>query len=1493
MHSTRRPAPVLALEFEQGSAPRGRGFGIPACAQRASRGFRALAGALVVVAFAALAACGGGGGSSTPPPPTLTSIEIGPANPSAAAGTTEQFTATGIYSDSSKQNITSTVTWTSSSTNVATIGSAGTNAGLASALSVGSSTITASLSGVSGTTSLTVTAATLVSIQVTPASPSIAVGDTSQLTATGIYSDGSKHNVTTSVAWSSSSASIASISNTSGSNGLARGIAVGSATITAAQDGVSGTTSLTVTAATLVSIGVTPATPTIAKGTTVQLLATGVYSDGSMHDLTGSVSWSSSNSSVASVSTANGSGGLATGNAVGTAAITASFGSITGTANLTVTAATLVSIGVTSTSNSVAAGLTTQFTATGIYTDNSHQNITTAVNWASSDPSKATISNAIGYDGLATGVSPGTVTITASLNGISGTANLTVNPGTLLSIDVSAATASVATGLTDQFTATGHFTGGTTQNITDLVTWTSSDTARAVISNSAGSNGLATSTAAGTTTITAAYQGVSGSTTLTVTAATLLSLAVTPPTPSIALGTTVQFTATGTYSDTTTQNLTTLVTWGPTTGTTATVSNAAGSNGLATAVGTGTVSVTATYQGVTGSASLTVTPATLVSIGVTPANPTVAAGSTEQFNATGTYSDGSTQSLTTHVTWSSSNTGKAVISNSSNSNGLATTLAAGSVTISAAYEGVTGSTTLAITSATLASISVTGAASSVAAGLTDQFTATGNYSDGSTQNLTNSVSWSSSSPSTATINASGLASTLVQGSTTITATYQSLSGSATLTVNAATLVSIGVTPPTPSIAAGTTQLFAATGTYSDGTTATITTDVTWSSSDTSVAVISNAGGSNGLATSLVVGSTTITATYQGISGSATLTVTAAILVSISVTPASPTIALGTTLQFAATGNYSDGSTQPLTSVATWGPTSSSIATVSNANGSIGLASAGITTQGSVTVTATYAGITGSTNLTVTSASLQSVTVTAQYASVAAGTTDQFTATGNYSDGSSQNLTTSVTWSSPNAGIATISNTSPNNGFATTYAPGSVTITAVYPLVGGGSVAGTYVLTVTAATLSFIDVVPMVPTIAPNSIQQFQAIGVFTDDSTQDLTASATWSSSNAAAASISNANGSTGLATAFGASGSTTITASQGGQTGTATLTVGGAETGYLSVSGSGAIYQFTFSAGGALNYTAGGVTASSPVSVVVDPTSSYIYLGNALGGSSYVSSYAINPDGSLNSSSLGTYSIASIPVYLTIDPSDQWVYVLASSNGGTSPGGTGSIAEYTVGGGGALTANGSVAAGTDPVQIAVDPTDTFVYVATNDAGEGILGYSINPDGTLTSIGTVATITGQQIQGFAIDPTGRYLYATIAGSTGGVYEYTIGSGGALTYVGTASTGGATSIDVVVDPTGSYLYVYANANGGVITGYSIGVSGGLTLIGTVAAPDSPPHLTIDPTGEYLYAVNSNDATLGPTISEYSIGAGGALTALGASPAYYGAPGIVGDRLSFAF
>jgi hypothetical protein len=185
-----------------------------------------------------------------------------------------------------------------------------------------------------GSVALTgVPSATLVSIAVTPDTIEIDAGTEQQFTATGAYSDGTSKVITTEVTWTTSSPEVASISP----DGVATGLAAGTSTITATYGGTSGTAALTVTAttpATLVSIAVQPNPVTIVAGTDQQFTATAIYSDGTSEVITTGVTWTTSSPSVASVIRKK---GIAKGHTAGTTTITATYGTLSAGATVTVT----------------------------------------------------------------------------------------------------------------------------------------------------------------------------------------------------------------------------------------------------------------------------------------------------------------------------------------------------------------------------------------------------------------------------------------------------------------------------------------------------------------------------------------------------------------------------------------------------------------------------------------------------------------------------------------------------------------------------------------------------------------------------------------------------------------------------------------------------------------------------------------------------------------------------------------------------------------------------------------------------------------------------------------------------------------------------------------------------------------------------------------------------------------------------------------------------
>jgi hypothetical protein len=1001
---------------------------------------------------------------------TLTSIQLNPPTASVPVPVAQTFTATGIYSDGSKGTL-SDLAWSVSDTTVATVDSSG----LVTPLGRGSVTVTAtdaSVLGPSGvplsaTAALTVTAANLVSLTVTPATKQIPIGTSQNFVAMGTFSDGTKFPLDPSaVTWTTTNSAIATVASAGGTTGLAEGV-VG-VTATNAATGIAGRAILTVGDETLVSIAVTPPSVSMPKGLTEALTATGTYSDDSTFDLTGLATWSTSAGGVAKVSNATGSAGVATAEGVGTATLTATLSGVKGSATVTVTAALLTSVAVTPLTASLPNGTTLALTATGTYSDGSSKNITKSVTWTSASPTTVAVSNATGSIGVATALGVGTTIVVAMdpTTGFSAGATLTVTAAVLKSLAVTPASASVPLGETPKaYTATGTFTDSTTQNMTASVLWTSSTPSVATISNAPGSAGVAMTASVGTTSITA-LDPVSGigskAATLKVTAAVLTSIVVTPPTPTVPKGFSQAFAATGLYSDGSSQDITASVTWKVTSGS-ATISNAVGSNGVASTTKAGSNTVQASLGTIKGTATLTVTSATVSSIGVTPAAQSIALGTTLAYVATGVFTDGTKMNLTNLVTWSASN-GDATVSNAVGSQGVATATAVGTTTVSALYAptAVTGSTTLTVTPATLVSLAVSPAGATLPAGDTSTFTAVGTFTDRSTAAI--AVTWSTADATVLTVSnaggSAGVATAGLPGMTLVTATdpVSGLSASAAVTVTPAVLVSITISLPSSTMPLGTTQQLVATGTYSDHTQQTLTGSVTWSGSSGAISVSTSPAIPPGFVVALSVGSATVTATEpaSGISGSASVTVTPAVLVSIAVSPEVASVPAGLTQQFTATGTYTDGTTQGLTSAATWsvtGPT----ATISNAAGSSGLATALTVGTTGVAATDSATGIQGAATLTTTAAVLESIQVTPVAPSVASGLGIQLAATGTFSDGSSVDLTSTVTWSA--SGNVSVSNAPGLSGLATGGSAGSGVVTATDPSTG---IAASDTITVTPA-----------------------------------------------------------------------------------------------------------------------------------------------------------------------------------------------------------------------------------------------------------------------------------------------------------------------------------------------------------------------------------------------------------------------------------------------
>ena len=170
-----------------------------------------------------------------------------------------------------------------------------------------------------------------------------------------------------------------------------------------------------------------PSSATLAAGTTTQLAAVGIYTDGRTQDLTDQVSWAVSDTLVGQISNAPGNQGLLTALTKGAAAVSATLAGVTGSGALMVTDATLTSLLISPKSTTLLRGAEQQFVAIGKFSDGMTQDVTAAATWSSSTPAVATISNAVDSKGLATSLTVGPTIIVASLNGKVDSTTLTVN----------------------------------------------------------------------------------------------------------------------------------------------------------------------------------------------------------------------------------------------------------------------------------------------------------------------------------------------------------------------------------------------------------------------------------------------------------------------------------------------------------------------------------------------------------------------------------------------------------------------------------------------------------------------------------------------------------------------------------------------------------------------------------------------------------------------------------------------------------------------------------------------------------------------------------------------------------------------------------------------------------------------------------------------------------------------------------------------------------
>ncbi|WP_232775084.1 MULTISPECIES: Ig-like domain-containing protein [unclassified Shewanella] len=1033
-------------------------------------------------------------------------LVINPENIIMPQGTSVQYQAYLILENGASIDVTEQSVWQSSMSITAAID----NEAVLTAQELGTTQVSASLKfadiSLSDSTLATVVAPEITALTVSPAKVKYPVGTEGDYAAMAYYSDGSVVDVTRDAFWSVEDKQVVSLVAEGESGGHATALAPGVTEVYAEFQQVTAHGVAEVTSAVIESIEIFPIDFVTPVGIDVEYTARARFSDASVHDISLLGYWQSKESNVATIGMSGAKAGRAKALSPGVTDISIDYMGMNTRTSLTVTEAVVSGLQITPRDLQAPVGTQGQYQAIAYFTDGRSSDVTKQATWSSGNTGIISVITSGNKGGYATAYSVGKTGISASYAGLnvktadnfralnpsnpeafaSVTTSATVTDAVLMSLIISPTTAKIAAGNSQQYNLTGIFSDGSSKVLTTAASWQVDKTSVAQID----SHGLSLGLIAGDTKITASYLGIKATAELTVTDALIASLQVSPVKSSLALGYHQQQIATAFYSDGHSSDVTRLATWASDDSAVGEVVSSGIQAGYVSAKAVGDTLVRASFDGMTAYAELIVTDAILESVTLSPMIRTIAAGNTQQYQFIGIFSDGSNIDLTYVATWQSGTQDVATV----NRKGLARSYIKGMSQISASYSGFSSVAELSVTNASITGLQVTPANSTVPKGTSGQYKAEAFYTDGHTSDVTQLATWSALDPGIINIVAVGISAGLAEatavGGTKIQANYDGATAWTEITVTDVILETLVVSPARTTIAAGLTQVFQASGIFSDGSSKDLSLESAWQSSDISVASVERDGEARGYR----AGETVVTASYIGFSDSSTLTVTDAALSYIQVTPVKVKVAAGTEGQFEARAFYTDGHSEDITLVASW--TSLDQAIVYIGTGSLDGGFANALNVGNTQVKAQYLGMSSTAVVEVTAAELLELTVTPPDTSVSAGLDQPYQAFARFSDGSSKEVSLESSWQSSKTDIATIDTA----GIAHTLYSGVTEIQASYKTLMAATS-----LFVNEPILTELQLTPVTSTVNINETQQYILTAFFSDGYSIDVSTAATWS----------------------------------------------------------------------------------------------------------------------------------------------------------------------------------------------------------------------------------------------------------------------------------------------------------------------------------------------------------------------------------------------------
>ncbi len=475
------------------------------------------------------------------------------------------------------------------------------------------------------------TTAPILSIEIAPAAVSTPVGFSVALTATGICADGTKVvlGADHGLVWLADNLNVATVNP----QGILIGMSKGSTSVRARIFGKEASSAVSVTDATLKSVAIHPGSLTLPRGAQGAFTVKGFFSDGSTQDVSSSATWTTTDLAGGPFVTTV-TGGTVTADATGIAKVEATVGPYTADAILTVVDASLTNIEVTVDSGMVAAGLGFKARAIGTYTDGSNVDLTTLVNWSSSDLCLASV-GALSFAGQGFDTyTAGTVNVKASFLGKEGSISVEIVAPNLTGLRVESPTAQLAIGEATQLRAYAAYTNGEVE-VTGITTWSSANAEVIEVSNGYGTTGVATGLvfSLNPVTISASFETLNASVDLTVGTPALLSFRIQPQEKRTSFGKKVQYTAFAEYASNpgVEVDVTAATTWSSSSNEVATID----ANGLATANYhiAGETMISGSSGGLSDTTTLTVFPSDVHSLKLSPHDSCINVGEVMDYRA--------------------------------------------------------------------------------------------------------------------------------------------------------------------------------------------------------------------------------------------------------------------------------------------------------------------------------------------------------------------------------------------------------------------------------------------------------------------------------------------------------------------------------------------------------------------------------------------------------------------------------------------------------------------------------------------------------------------------------------------------------------------------------------------------------------------------------------------------------------------------------------------